>query len=171
MHSFPSLPALPPSFYFAHSLAIITMEYLHDATTYLVGAECADTMLVEQDFLNPSCLKLLVSKGLGIAIVGGSVIRKCFCVCFACVCVCPLSQTFIWNNATLIFSPWLGLLPSPCPPCLNSRNNIIVKIIIVFFFVLVFTSSHLSLLILMPNPAVSPARSQIATNFENCWIR
>eukprot|EP00911_Craspedida_sp_UC1_P000506 UC1_evm1s383 len=52
------------------------MEYLHDATTYLVGAECADTMLVEQDFLNASCLKLLVSKGLGIAIVGGSVIRS-----------------------------------------------------------------------------------------------
>lgn len=50
------------------------MDVLTDLVGTVVGAQCANTLLVEQQFLDVPCLKLLVSKGLSYAIIVGALI-------------------------------------------------------------------------------------------------
>jgi len=50
------------------------MEVVYDAMAAFVGQKCANTLVVKHDILNAPCLKLLLSKALGYAIIAGSLI-------------------------------------------------------------------------------------------------
>ncbi|KAF2140955.1 uncharacterized protein K452DRAFT_327245 [Aplosporella prunicola CBS 121167] len=50
---------------------------IFEAGTSLLGAKCYKTLILDVDFLSsPECLKLAISKGLGIGIIGASSIVK-----------------------------------------------------------------------------------------------
>lgn len=53
----------------------------------VISPQCAQTLLVDLDIFNAACLKLALSKGLGIAIILGAVICKSFMSEFASFCV------------------------------------------------------------------------------------
>lgn len=51
-------------------------EIIKKAALYVMSAECYDNYFLDYDFLDGTCFKALLSKALGFAIIGGSLLVK-----------------------------------------------------------------------------------------------
>lgn len=49
------------------------MDFVHQAVESVLSRDCAETLIAKQEFFDPRCLQLLISKLLGYAIVAGAV--------------------------------------------------------------------------------------------------
>lgn len=56
--------------------AIVLPQFLQNFANKLIGKECATELLVNLNYSNVRCLKLALSKGLGVGIIGGAMVVK-----------------------------------------------------------------------------------------------
>jgi len=52
------------------------LDFLETVASSFIGSECAETLIGRGELLDPSCLKVLLVKGVGFALILGSMLVR-----------------------------------------------------------------------------------------------